>query len=223
MDMKNLSKIWNDSLKVLDNTYVSSIIIFILFLLVSGLFSNINHEVKKLLNNQIVRVIIVLLIIWVAPKNITIAILLAVLYCMSMHGMTLKGLMGLERFENKKEDEDMEKFENEDEEKKEDVENFENDDEEKKDDVENFENEDEKEEVKEDFIPFLTNRDYESNFSSAPQPTSNCLSTDPNQFDLVGEPCSAVATFEGEFNAQGMEPIMGFNLNQTASQTAQPL
>ncbi len=216
MDMKNLSKMWNDSLKVLDNTYVSSIIIFILFLLVSGLFSNINHEVKKLLNNQIVRVIVILLIIWVAPKNITIAILLAVLYCMSMRGMTIKGLIGMEGFKN--EDEEMK----EDEEKK-DVENFENEDEEKKEDVENFENEDEKEEVKEDFIPFLTNREYESNFSSTPEPVSNCLSTDPNQFDLVGEPCSAVATFEGEFNAQGMEPIMGFNLNQTSSQTAQPL
>ncbi len=221
--MKNLSKMWSDSLKVLDNTYVSSIIIFILFLLASGLFSNINHEVKKLLNNQIVRVVVILLIIWVAPKNMTIAILLAILYCMSMHSMTLKGLIGMEGFESKKKHHSREHFENEDEDKKEDVENFENEDEEKKEDVENFENEDEKEEVKEDFIPFLTNRDYESNFSSAPQTPSNCLSTDPNQFDLVGEPCSAVATFEGEFNAQGMEPIMGFNLNQTSSQTAQPL
>ncbi len=228
MDMKNLSKMWTDSLKFLDNTYVSSIIIFVLFLLVTALFTNINHEVKKLMRSNIFRVIVVLAIIWVAPKNVTIAILLGILYCMSMHSFSLKGLlgrMGIERFEGTEggeggedKDEEKEGFESGDggdggEDKDEEKEGFENYD-------ENFENEDNIE----GFLPFLSNSQYEANFAPAQQaPSVNCLSTDPNQFDLVGEPCNAVATFEGEYNAQGMEPIMGFNLSQTQSQTAQPL
>ncbi len=247
MDMKNLSKMWTDSLKFLDNTYVSSIIIFVLFLLVTALFTNINHEVKKLMRSNIFRVIVVLAIIWVAPKNVTIAILLGILYCMSMHSFSLKGLlgrMGIERFEGTEggeggedKDEEKEGFESGDggdggEDKDEEKEGFESGDggdggEDKDEEKEGFENYDENfenEDNIEGFLPFLSNSQYEANFAPAQQaPSVNCLSTDPNQFDLVGEPCNAVATFEGEYNAQGMEPIMGFNLSQTQSQTAQPL
>jgi hypothetical protein len=241
MDMKNISKMWMDSLKMFDNMYVSSIIIFVLFLLVSALFTNINHEIKQLLNNQIVRIIVVLAIIWVAPKNVTIAILLATLYCMSMHSISLKGLM--EGFKDRvgKDDEDEDKGIKKDRTERdvvkkdakatkaksmkddsENTETFENEGDENKEDdneTETFQNQ-----IQEDFLPFLSNSQYESNFSSPlEQAPSGCLSTDPNQFALVGEPCSAVATFNGELNAQGMEPIMGFNMNQSQSQTAQPL
>ncbi len=246
MDMKNFSKMWNDSLKVLDNSYVSCIIIFILILLASTLFSNINSEIKRIFSNKIVRLIIVLLIVWVVPKNVTIAILLAVVYCSSIHGFRFEGFEN-EDEENRKEkksmkdDKDMkdkkemnkqsekDKKDMKDKDMKEskskkdmDMETFENEDEEVE---EAFENEDE-EEVQENFIPFMSNNDFEQQFESGMKGSSrseNCLSTDPNQFDLVGSACSAVATFDGELNAQGMNSVMGFNLNQSPSQTAQPI
>ena len=83
--MKNFKKVWMNSLSCLDNCYVHSIIVVILLLYSSELFGNINSFVGNWYHSSIVRFIVLLLIIYVAPKDTTIAILLALSYVISLH------------------------------------------------------------------------------------------------------------------------------------------
>lgn len=218
MDIKHCTKILTDSLKILDNSYVSCTIIFILVLLASTLFSNINYEIKKLLNHNIIRLFMILLIVWIAPKNVTIAILIAIIYCSCIHGYRFEG------FKSKNEEdsdsvESSERSSSKLSEKK-------NKKQEDPTTKESFENKDDEEDIQEDFVPFfMSNNDFEKQYDSGMAKTTHksCLSTDPNEFELVGSACSAVSTFDGELNAQGMNSVMGFNMNQSTSQTAQPI
>jgi uncharacterized protein YxeA len=59
------------------------------------------------------RLIIVLLIVWVAPKNVTIAILLAVVYCSSIHGFRFEGFKSTVS-DDEEEDSDMKKISKDD-------------------------------------------------------------------------------------------------------------
>jgi hypothetical protein len=86
---------------------------------------------------------------------------------------------------------------------------------------EGFENEtdgdeDEDGETKETFITqFLSNNDFEKYQMGSMRNSgrhNNCLSTNPNHFELVGDGCSPVQTFQGELNAQGMNDITGFDM-----------
>lgn len=220
MDIKNCTKILTNSLKILDNSYVSCTIIFILVLLASTLFSNINYEIKKLLNHNIIRLIIILLIVWIAPKNVTMAILIAIIYCSCIHGYKFEGFKSKTTTE-----EDSDSVESKSSEKK-DTKDKKDKKYEKSASKEDFENKDDEEDIQEDFIPFfMSNNDFEKQYDSGMATTTHksCLSTDPNQFELVGSACSAVSTFDGELNAQGMNSVMGFNMHQTTSQTAQPI
>ena len=82
--MKNVKKMWLNSLSVLDNCYVNAIIVIILVLYCSNIFDNINSFVGNLYNFSIIRLIVLVLIIYVAYKDATIAILLAVSYLVSL-------------------------------------------------------------------------------------------------------------------------------------------
>ena len=86
-NINNLKKMWLNSLSFLDNCTINSIIVIILLLFASKIFKNINHFVGKLYNYSIIRVIVLLLIIYVAPKDVTIAILLSICYIISLHYM----------------------------------------------------------------------------------------------------------------------------------------
>lgn len=85
---KNIKKFWMSSLSCLDNNMLNCVIVFILFLYCSTIFDNINSFVGGLYNLSVVRLIVLLLIIYVAPKDTTIAILLAISYLISMNYMT---------------------------------------------------------------------------------------------------------------------------------------
>jgi hypothetical protein len=86
-NIKNFKKIWMNSLFFLDNPIVNVIIVVVLFLYVSCLFDNINNFVGNLYNFSIVRIIVLLLIIYVSPKDTTIAILLTLSYIISVNYM----------------------------------------------------------------------------------------------------------------------------------------
>lgn len=83
--MKNIKKVWLNTLSFLDNSIINSIIVIILVLYSSGIFENINNFIGQIYNFAIIRLIILLLIIYLAPKDITIAILLAVSYLVSIN------------------------------------------------------------------------------------------------------------------------------------------
>jgi len=84
-NMKNIKKNWMNSLSFLDNNLINSAIVIILVLYCSTIFDNINNFVGNLYNYSIVRVIILLLIIYVAPKDTTIAVLLALSFGISLN------------------------------------------------------------------------------------------------------------------------------------------
>jgi hypothetical protein len=86
-NMKNIKKIWLNSLSFLDNNIINSIIVIILVLYSSGIFENINNFIANIYNFSIIRLIVLLFIIYLAPKDITIAILLAISYIISIHYM----------------------------------------------------------------------------------------------------------------------------------------
>lgn len=86
--MKNFKKAWFNSLSFLDNCTVHAVIVIILLLYSSTIFDNINSYVGRLYNSNIVKVIVLLLIIYVSPKDTTIAVLLAISYMVSLSYMS---------------------------------------------------------------------------------------------------------------------------------------
>ena len=79
-NMKGMKKIWNSSLAFLDNCYLNAIIVIILVLYSSTIFDNINSFIGNMYNLSIIKLIVLLLIIYVMPKDPTIGVLLAVSY-----------------------------------------------------------------------------------------------------------------------------------------------
>lgn len=234
MDMKAIEKVWSSSLKFLENPTVVLILTVVLVLLSSTLFSNINDAIRGIFSNKIVRLIVIILIVYISPKNPTVGILLAIVYLLSItpyehfnsepasypsSGETLLQMQDDNSGNEEKKDEDTteinqgyETRQNQDVELAK-PEHFEN----------SGEDGDEEEEGTEHFIPFLSNNDFESSSfgASKKRDQGNCLSTNPNGFELVGNACAPVQAFTGEYNAQGMNAITGFNLDH--QMTAQPL
>lgn len=85
--MKNIRKLWLSSLSFLDNHLLNSIIVFILLLYCSTIFDNVNLFVGNLYNFSIVKLGVLLLIIYLSPKDTTISILLAISYLVSIYYM----------------------------------------------------------------------------------------------------------------------------------------
>ena len=86
-ELKNIIKLWLNSLSILDNNYFNASIIIILVLYSSVIFENINIYVSELYNYSVIRLIILLLIIYIAPKDPTISILLGISYIISIYYM----------------------------------------------------------------------------------------------------------------------------------------
>lgn len=87
MDMKNLCKLWMNSLSFLDNCLINSIIVIILVLYSSTIFDNINSFVGNIYNFSIIRLLVLLVIIYITPKSPTIGILLGISYIVSLSYM----------------------------------------------------------------------------------------------------------------------------------------
>jgi hypothetical protein len=87
MNMKSIKKNWLASLSFLDNNIIYSVIVVILVLYSSTIFDNINAFVGNLFNFSLLKLLGILLIIYIAPKDTTIAILLAVAYVITIHYM----------------------------------------------------------------------------------------------------------------------------------------
>jgi hypothetical protein len=87
-ELKNIMKLWLTSLSLFDNCYFNASIIIILVLYSSLIFENINIYVSELYNYSIVRLIVLFLIIYIAPKDPTISILLGISYLVSIYYMS---------------------------------------------------------------------------------------------------------------------------------------
>ena len=75
-NMKNINKMWINSLSFLDNSVINSIIVIILVLYSSTIFDNINSFIGNIYSYSIVRIIILLLTVYWFTFLLTIKFLL---------------------------------------------------------------------------------------------------------------------------------------------------
>jgi cytochrome b subunit of formate dehydrogenase len=82
---KNLEKVGSSLYNLFDHLYIKIIIITILVIYNSGLFIDYNLYLSSVFNNTIIRLIILLIIVGIANKNITIALLLILTLAISSY------------------------------------------------------------------------------------------------------------------------------------------
>ena len=210
--MKNINKVWVNSLSFLDNSIVKSVIIIILVLYSSSIFDNINSFVGNIYNFSIVRLLILLLIVYVSPKCPTIGILLGISYVISLSYMVNNENFALP-FPQKGYCPDGTRepcFQETDDDKNYMSNSF----------------------VKESFFPLVneddtsksfdmrlknTNVNTRSNSSDEHRPSGNinvpesCMQNYAPRFESVSDVCTPTATFKNELNAQGLNFPEGFD------------
>ena len=186
--IKDIKKIWMGSLSFLDNCYINAIIVIILLLYSSNIFGNINNFVSNLYSLSIIKIIVLLLIVYVTPKDPTIGILLALSYIVSLHIN-----LSLEKFTDKEDnnDGDKEKF------------------------FPLMNINEEKENFLPGLGEQVDSNSFDP--SKKHDMPSNCIKEYTPKFEAVGNVCEPVATFKNELNAQGLNFPEGFDSNVVGS------
>lgn len=222
MDEKNIKKIWINALGFLDNCTINTIIVVILLLYSSTIFSNINMAVANLYNFSIVKLIVLLLIIFVSKKDPTIGILLAVSYLVSINY-----LINNENFSSDNEYENKEKA-------LKGKEHFFPMMNSIPDETEQpvYKKACKKMPVTKDNVDYpmvsqqMNEPSNNNNMQNNNMRTSNnignnndttCMQTYVPQFESIGDVCEPTATFQNELNAQGLNNPEGFNSNISGS------
>jgi hypothetical protein len=191
--VKNIKKIWLGSLGFLDNCYINSIVVIILLLYCSTIFENINSFIGNLYNFSIIKLLVLLAIVYVTPKDPTIGILLGLSYIISINY--------LNNTENFKTSEENEHFER-NAEKKENEHffplvnaNYESDN--------------------------KSNNNFHNN--SIKKNENTCLDNYTPMNESVSDVCNPVATFKNELNAQGINDISGYRSSGSGSIGGSPV
>lgn len=215
---KNLKKTWLNSLSFLDNCTVNSVIVVILLLYSSQIFSNINIFVGNFYRFAIIRLIVLFLIIYVAMKDTTIAILLTISYIVSLHFMMYNENFVSGSGTNEEQSSMIKSI--------------------VKEKVKSMIEEEIKDKIKaqmskEHFFPMQNNPDNGGSFdpqfempkkiqkkmNKAPVNNSSsltneeCMQLYTPRFEELSNVCEPVATFKDEFNAQGLNYPQGHYSN----------
>jgi hypothetical protein len=192
--MKSLQKGISGSLNCVDNIYVKVIIYVILILYSSTIFENINMYVGSLYKYSFVKIIVLLLIVALSMKCPAMGILLAISYLVSIiyekHSERPLNLIRREGFSDADDDDERRDKRQERRNKR-------------QDEINNEES------PIESFIPTIS-RDNNDEFDMNSNDNSGYCP--PNLVsDSLSNPCTPVATFKGELNAQGLNQISGFD------------
>ena len=199
-NIKNISKVWVSSLNFLDNYIVNAVIIIILFLYTSNIFTNINSFVGNLYNFSVVRLIVLLLIIYISPKSPTIGILLAISYILSVQYSNNETFVSKNTSEEEHHLLDVMQEHNSLKHMKEKDMMYDTK-------VKNLYND---ANTVESFFPFNDSKNsFEHNVEQNNK--NNCLDTYIPHHESVGNVCDPTATFQNELNAQGLNSPEGFN------------
>lgn len=236
-NIKNVKKIWLSSLSFLDNNIINAIIVIILVLYSSNIFSNINNFIGNLYNFSIVRLIVLLLIIYITPKDQTIGILLAISYIISLNysntNEPFMSPLNLSEDDNKgfnliSDENKPNRYLNEgysdmmnntiEEYKHMSSEEHSKNDRHRKSDKnhhiikDNLENEDNDSTI-ESFFPFdiRNNKNVYNNDIKMPEVNNNCLNNYTPHYESISDVCAPTETFKHELNAQGLNNPEGFN------------
>ena len=209
--MKNFKKVWHGSLCFLDNSLIHASILIVLILYASTIFSNINSYVGELHNFSIVKLLGLLLIIYVSPKDTSVAILLAISYVVSlMYSMNTENFAGLidpaikaDVISSNREctgNQIMENGECVTPSKRCPDGSIMND----------------QGQCVEGFFPLMGVPDVQNNDkvmmnNSDIKEDSSCMKSYVPHFETVGDVCSPTATFKNELNAQGLNYPEGYN------------
>jgi hypothetical protein len=196
--MKSLGKGISGSLSCMDNIYVKVVIYVVLILYSSTIFENINMYVGSLYKYSFVKIIILLLIVALSMKCPTMGILLAISYVISIiyekQGQRPLNLLRREGFRS--DDDDNKRQERRDKRR------------ERLDEMQYDETQYDETKL-ESFIPTVS-RDNNDEFDMNSNDNSGYCP--PNLVsDSLSDPCTSVATFKGELNAQGLNQISGFD------------
>ena len=235
MDIKNFAKGLTNSLKILDNQYVYCIIVVILFLYNSLLFININDFFSNIYKFGIIRVIVLLLILFTSQKSYLISLLLAMSYILSIY-FDREKVHNTENFFNHEEDSapkgindminsnnaltydseeiDQNKMINDQNmiNSSNTVESFvAHEEEHKMHSEKNIPHGEEHMMKHQNVMESMTNMN-EKNMMNNTLTETECLQNYKPKFDSVGNVCSPVATFNDEFNAQGLNYPIGYNV-----------
>ncbi len=106
---KNLEKVGSSLYNLFDHLYIKIIIITVLVIYNSGLFVDYNLYLSSVFNNTIIRLIILLIIVGIANKNITISILLILTLAISSYYKVENFESNDEEKKDKKEEEEAKK------------------------------------------------------------------------------------------------------------------
>ena len=242
MDIKNFAKGLTNSLKILDNQHVYCAIVVILFLYNSLLFININDFFSNIYKFGIVRVIVLLLILYTSQKSYLISLLLAMSYILSIYFDREKVHNTENFFNNEEDsapqgindminsnnaltydsekinqnsmmnDQNMINSSNN-------IESFAAHEEEHMTHGEehmtqgnkNMPHGEEHMMKHQNVMESMTNMN-EKNMMNNTLTETECLQNYKPKFDSVGNVCSPVATFNDEFNAQGLNYPIGYNV-----------
>jgi hypothetical protein len=90
LTLKTVKNIWTKSLSVLDNQYVNLTLVIVLILYISKMFENINEVINGLYQYSFIKLLVLLIIVYVADKDTNIAILLGISYVMSLKNMNME-------------------------------------------------------------------------------------------------------------------------------------
>ena len=235
MDIKNFAKGLTNSLKILDNQHVYCIIVVILFLYNSLLFININDFFSNIYKFGIVRVIVLLLILYTSQKSYLISLLLAMSYILSIYfdrekvhntenfeddgrNSAPKGINDMinsnnvltydseEINQNKMmNDQNMINSSNK-------IESFAAHEEEHMIHSEQHMPHGEEHMMKHQNVMESMSNMNEKNMMNNTLTETECLQNYKPKFDSVVNVCSPVATFNDEFNAQGLNYPIGYNV-----------
>lgn len=188
-----------NSLSFLDNANVCAAIVFILFLYNLCVFKNINSMVSNVYQYTIIRIIVLLLIIYVSQKNCLIGILLAVSYVLSMtyNSMEEYFAMGdIKPFPSPSESEKV---------------SMESNMEPSMDPAMEPTMEPDQYSMSE---PYSNKKKSESPNMDNNLSENNCMNNYYPAHEKVGNLCDPVATYQGEYNAQGLNYPIGHDKDQ---------
>ena len=190
--LENIDTTILKSLSLLDDSNVYISIVFILFLYNTCIFKNINNLVSEYYEYPTIRVIVLLLIIYIARKSCLIAILLAISFIISLNYKSI-----MENFEPLSGN-NQENQENQEDEVK-----------------ESF-----KSKIPPipaiPAIPAIPNNVKERFNNKEEQLLDTCINNFPQKNEKVGESlCDSVSTFENSYTTQGLDILSGFDKNQS--------
>ena len=211
---------WLNSLSFLDNNIINSVIVITLVLYCSTIFSNINSYIGNLYNYSIVKLIVLLLIVYVSPKDLLITVLLSISYVISLSYMVnneyftdtynipnvsqesvplnppkYESNMKMNKINIKSEEEQLSKKLNM---PNQTMENF-------------FPMQNNDENVIDPVVEKKNIKNIKNNIPEKINYDKSCLQSYVPMHESVGNVCSPTQTFKNELNAQGLNYPEGFN------------